>query len=182
MSLNDLDFTSSVGGINGRGQISGAYWGADNHVHGFVTAPKQEFEVTASASVPSFGPIIINGVFEGDLTGEGTFILDATSPATAATSWELFPFCGLFKAPLLLTTSTGDQISVDLLVTTCLTTFQPPPFGLPFTGVVSGLYRITGGTGQFGGSSGSGFVTGTLQFPGQPPGTVTFTLAGSITR
>lgn len=181
-----LDFTSWVGGINDRGQISGEYWGIENfvnpasgiHVHGFITAPRQDFQVTASAFVPSFGPIVVNGVIEGDPIGEGTFTLDARSSPTAAIPWGLFVFCGRFQPPLVLTSSTGDQIFVDLLVTTCQTAFEP----VPFTGVISGFYRITGGTGRFGGTSGSGFVTGTFGFPGSPPGTLTFTLEGSITR
>lgn len=182
-SVNDVDFTSGVGGINDRGQISGDYWGIDNHVHGFVTAPRQDFEVTGSAVIPSANPGFITGVFEGDPIGEGSFTLDVRGTPAAQIPWGLFVFCGLgSQAPLVLTTSTGDQIFVDLLVTPCQTAFPP----VPSTGVVSGIYRITSGTGRFGGASGSGFVTGTFEFPAVPspttPGTLTVTLEGTISR
>jgi uncharacterized membrane protein len=186
-----LDFTSWVGGINDRGQISGEYWGIENlqgllsgvHVHGFVTAPKQDFEVTGSAVVSgalvSGAPGPISGAFEGDPIGEGSFTLTNLF-VPRDIPFGLFVNCGRVPPPLtlVLTTNTGDQISVELLVTLCQTAFEP----VPFTGVVSGFYRITGGTGRFGGTSGSGFVTGTFQFPGQFPATLTFTLEGSITR
>lgn len=172
--IDSLAFSSSVAAVNDRGQISGEYWGIDNRVHGFVTAPRQEFEVTGSALV---GANPITGTFDGDPTGEGTFTLTNLF-VPRDIPFGLFINCGRAQPSLLLTTSTGDQIFADLLVTACQTAFEP----VPFTGVVSGFYRITGGTGRFGGTSGSGFVRGTFQFPGQFPGTLTFTLEGSITR
>jgi hypothetical protein len=183
VDFQTLDFTSFVAGINDRGQISGEYWGIENlqgppgvHVHGFITAPRQDFEVTLSAVV-SASPI--TGTFEGGPIGEGNFTLGPVF-VPRDIPFGLFVNCGRVPPPLtlVLTTNTGDQISVDLLVTLCQTAFEP----VPFTGVITGLYRITGGMGRFAGASGSGFVTGTFVFPAQPPGTVTFTLEGSITR
>ncbi len=173
-----LDFNSFVAGVNNMGQITGDYWGSDSHIHGFVTAPKRGFEVTASA-VAGVDPSVITGVFDGDPTGEGTFTVTAIASPTAGIPWGLFVFCGRSQPHLVLTTSTGDQIFIELLVTICQTAFPP----MPFSGVVSGFYQITGGTGRFGGASGSGFVTGTAQVPAPPtPGIFTFTLEGTITR
>ena len=180
-----LDFFAGVAAINDRGQITGEYLGFDGNFHGFVTAPRQDFEVTASALVPSANPTVITGVFEGDPIGEGSFTLNMLSNPTAAIQWELFAFCGWFQPNLVLTSNTGDQIFVDLLVTTCQT--APTAFEhVPSTGVISGIYRIIGGTRQFGGASGSGFVTGTFAMPAVPspltPATLTVTLEGTISR
>jgi hypothetical protein len=193
-SLLDLDWASSTNGINDRDQISGEYWGIENfvspasgiHVHGFVTAPKRDFEVTGSALIPNANPSSITGVFEGHPVGEGSFTLENISSPTPLPLFGLFVFCGSFGGSfpphLVLTASTGDQVFVDLLVTVCQTASPP----VPSSAVISGIYRITGGTGKFGGMSGSGFVTGTAEFPAVPstmtPGTLTITLEGSITR
>ena len=139
--------------------------------------------MTASAIVPSANPSFIGGVFEGHPTGEGSFTLDVRGNPAAQITWGLFVFCGLgSQAPLVLTSSTGDQIFVYLLLTSCQTAFPP----VPSSGVASGLYRITGGTGRFGGASGSGFVTATFELPAVPspttPATLTLTLQGTISR
>ncbi len=184
--FSTLDFSSFVAGINDLGQISGDYWGIENllnpgsgiHVHGFITAPKQDFEVTLSALITS-NPF--TGTFEGDPIS-GTFTLGPVF-VPREIPFGLFVNCGRAQPPLVLTentggVTTGNVIFVDLLVTVCQTAFEP----VPFTGVISGLYRITGGTGRFAGASGSGFVRGTFVVPALTPGTLTVTLEGSITR
>jgi hypothetical protein len=173
-----LDFSSFVAGVNDMGQITGTYMGSDGHVHGFVTAPKHAFEVTGSAPV-GVDQNIISGVFEGDPVGEGTFTITGTNSPAAGIPWGLFVFCGRIQPTAVLTSSTGDQVFLELLFTVCQTAFPP----MPFSGVLSGFYRIIGGTGRFGGASGSGFITGTATVPTPPtPGTVTFTLVGTISR
>ncbi len=142
--IDSLDFSSFVAAVNDRSQISGEYWGADSHVHGFVTAPKHDFEVTGTAPV-GVDQSVITGVFEGDPLGEGTFTLNVGAPSAGGIPWGLFIFCGRFQPTLVLTTTAGDQLSVDLLLTICQTAFPP----MPFSGALSGFYRITAGLDGF---------------------------------
>ncbi len=148
---------------------------------GTAQAVERPFRVTGSvesltllpAGAPFSGSVVGTHIGQGSVSG-----IVGPLMATVTVSWGPFVVCYLFgPTNLILTASTGDQIFTQILFTNCQTSTS----GTPFTSSFSGLYRITAGTGRFQGASGSGFLTGTTDFPGAPiPGTVTFFLEGSI--
>jgi hypothetical protein len=130
------------------------------------------FEVTINGPIAA-SPGTYGGAVQGtDLGGgsaSGTYNFESSVAAC-----PLVAGSGEGVASQTLTAPDGDLIYSTINFATC---------GGPDSYLSSGTFEITGGTGAFGGASGSGTFVDTVTFPNgtSGPGTVTITEAGTMT-
>ncbi len=141
---------------------------------GTAQAAERPFRIATSS------PLLLDTFFPGTAVGteigQGSFNLTPVGYVGGVFSWGSFAACVTVQGNLVLTASNGDQIAGEMLGLGCQDANLPP-----FSGQISGLYRIIGGTGRFMNATGSGFITGTYEIPTPPePGTMTLSLEGTI--
>ncbi len=140
---------------------------------GTAQAAERPFKVAASA--PLGFDLFFPGTVVGTEIGQGSFTITPLG-MTAVPPWGGFVWCGTLSARFEMMASTGDKIDVDMLALSCQTALQAPPF----SGPISGVYQIVGGTGRFMHATGSGFVTGTFEVLTFTEGSLTLSFEGTI--